>query len=187
MHRRPLREPLRVHTVLYDGVEEQDFAGHVEVLGILAEQRRIQQTFVSADGPGRVTTMSGLEIAIRAPWSPRSADLLVVPGGGYGDGAAVAGEIQRGVLPKALARARRPGLTMAGVCTGTMLLSAAGLTASPSALGPGATHPLSGRAEPHGACAGWPRALSRAAFTVARETPPWENRSGRRTTGEIPR
>ncbi|NGN67361.1 twin-arginine translocation signal domain-containing protein [Streptomyces sp. A7024] len=121
----PRRAPLRVHTVLYDGVEEQDFAGHVEVLGILADQRRIKQTFVSADGPGRVATMSGLEIAIRAPWSPRSADILVVPGGGYGDESAVAEQIRRGVLPKALARAQRPGLIMAGVCTGTMLLSAA--------------------------------------------------------------
>lgn len=39
-------KPLRVHAVLYDGVEEQDFAGSVEVLGIFPEQ--IKQTFVAA-------------------------------------------------------------------------------------------------------------------------------------------
>ncbi|WKX72782.1 DJ-1/PfpI family protein [Streptomyces sp. XD-27] len=122
--RRP--RPLRVHTVLYDGVEEQDFAGPVEVFGIIDD--RIKQTFVTADGPGTVITHSGMEIVIRAPWSPRTADLIMVPGGGYGDGSALSEQISRGTLPKALAAARRPGLTLAGVCTGTMLLSAAGIT-----------------------------------------------------------
>lgn len=122
------RRPLRVHTVLYDGVEELDFAGPVEVFGIVEYAQRIEQTFVSADGPGTVTTSSGMEILIRKPWSPRSADLIVVPGGGYGDGSGLSEQVKRGTLPKALAAARRPGLTLAGVCTGTMLLSAAGIT-----------------------------------------------------------
>ncbi|KUJ41752.1 AraC family transcriptional regulator [Streptomyces albus subsp. albus] len=121
-------QPLRVHTVLYDGVEEQDFAGPVEVLGIIARSHRVKQTFVSADGPGTVRTVSGMEIVIRSPWSPWSADLIMVPGGGYGDGSALAEQIERGTLPKALAKARRPGLTLGAVCTGTMLLSAAGIT-----------------------------------------------------------
>ncbi|WP_204165964.1 DJ-1/PfpI family protein [Streptomyces sp. NEAU-S7GS2] len=123
----PRRGPLRVHTVLYDGVEEQDFAGPVEVFGII-ERSRLKQTFVTAGGPGTVTTSSGMEIVIRAPWSPRSADVIIVPGGGYGEGSGVSEQIRLGTLPKALAAARRPGLTLAGVCTGTMLLSAAGLT-----------------------------------------------------------
>ncbi|MEU8781979.1 DJ-1/PfpI family protein [Streptomyces sp. NPDC048637] len=123
----PRRGPLRVHTVLYDGVEEQDFAGPVEVFGI-QDSHQVKQTFVTAGGPGTVTTSSGMEIVIRAPWSPHSADLIVVPGGGYGEGAGVSKQIALGTLPKALAAARRPGLTLAGVCTGTLLLSAAGVT-----------------------------------------------------------
>ncbi|GAB2573256.1 DJ-1/PfpI family protein [Streptomyces capparidis] len=122
--------PLRVHTVLFDGVEEQDFAGPVEVFGIAGHRHRITQTFVTAEGPRTVTTSSGMEIVVRAPWSPRSADVLVVPGGGYrGEGPGVAAEIRRGVLPRALAAAERPGLVLAAVCTGTMLLAAAGVTA----------------------------------------------------------
>ncbi|MCQ0002723.1 DJ-1/PfpI family protein [Streptomyces sudanensis] len=129
---RPVRpspaRPLRVHTVLYDGVEEQDFAGHVEVFGILGEERLVQ-SFVTADGTRRVTTSAGMEIVCRDAWSPRSADVIVVPGGGYGEGSGLQREIRRGTLPRALAAARRDGLVMGAVCTGTMLLSAAGLTA----------------------------------------------------------
>ncbi|MFJ8150243.1 DJ-1/PfpI family protein [Streptomyces sp. NPDC096048] len=124
---RPAR-PLRVHTVLYDGVEEQDFAGHVEVFGILGEEHLVQ-SFVTADGARRVTTSAGMEIVCRDTWSPRSADVIVVPGGGYGEGSGLQRQIRRGTLPRALAAARRDGLVMGAVCTGTMLLSAAGLTA----------------------------------------------------------
>ncbi|MDG9704543.1 DJ-1/PfpI family protein [Streptomyces sp. DH37] len=124
---RPARR-LRVHTVLYDGVEEQDFAGHVEVFGI-AGRERIAQSFVTADGARRVRTSAGMEIVCRDPWSPRSADLIIVPGAGYGDGSPLQRETQRGVLPGALAAARRDGLVLGAVCTGTMLLSAAGITA----------------------------------------------------------
>jgi transcriptional regulator GlxA family with amidase domain len=54
----------------------------------------------------------------------------VVPGGGFEnrDTPGVWPEIDRGVLPRALAAAAgRPGLTMASVCTGSIILAAAGL------------------------------------------------------------
>ena len=116
---------LRVHTVLYDGVEEQDFIGPVAALGVVED---VRQTFVTADGPGTVITSSGVEIVVRSPWSPQSADLILVPGGGFGEGSAVDKQIRRGVLPGALADAQRPDLVTAAVCTGTLLLSAAGIT-----------------------------------------------------------
>nr|WP_232327873.1 DJ-1/PfpI family protein [Kibdelosporangium sp. MJ126-NF4]CEL14380.1 ThiJ/PfpI family protein [Kibdelosporangium sp. MJ126-NF4]CTQ88745.1 ThiJ/PfpI family protein [Kibdelosporangium sp. MJ126-NF4] len=115
-----------VHTVLYDGVEEQDFTGTVAAFGVLDD---VQVSYVSAEGPGAVTTASGAEIVVRAPWSPDSADLILVPGGGYGAGSPVDDQIRLGTLPKALAQAQRPGLVLASVCTGSLLLSAAGLTA----------------------------------------------------------
>lgn len=126
---RPPRRPLRVHTVLYDGVEEQDFAGPVEVFGIVADEHGVEQRFVTADGPRTVTTFSGMDVAVRTPWSPRAADVIVVPGGGLGEGSAVDREVRRGVLPRALAGARRPGLITASVCSGALLLAAAGITA----------------------------------------------------------
>ncbi|GGU58348.1 DJ-1/PfpI family protein [Streptomyces lavendofoliae] len=123
---RPTR-PLRVHTVLYDGVEEQDFAGHIEVFGIVGEEF-LAQSFVTADGARRVTTSAGMEVVCRDAWAPHSADVIIVPGGGYGDGSGLQREIRRGILPRALAAARRDGLVLGAVCSGTMLLSAAGLT-----------------------------------------------------------
>ncbi|MFI6498116.1 DJ-1/PfpI family protein [Nonomuraea typhae] len=125
----PRRTPLRVHTVLYDGVEEQDVTGPLAVFGVNADTHRIRQTFVTADGPRTVTGSTGMEIVVRAPWAPRAADLIIVPGGGLGEGSATYREIRRGVLPKALAGARRPGLVMTSVCAGTLLLSAARITA----------------------------------------------------------
>ncbi|MFI2332220.1 DJ-1/PfpI family protein [Nocardia rhamnosiphila] len=116
---------LRVHTVLYDGVEDQDFIGPVTALGVVGE---VQHSFVTVDGPGTVTTAAGLEITIRTPWSPGRADLIVVPGGGYGEGSPVQEQIRRGAVPGALIAARRPGLILAATCTGTLLLSAAGIT-----------------------------------------------------------
>ncbi|MBW5484776.1 DJ-1/PfpI family protein [Streptomyces bambusae] len=125
---RPPRQPLRVHTVLYDGVEEQDFAGHIEVFGT-AGTDRITQSFVTADGPRSVKTSAGMELVCRTPWAPHTADLILVPGAGYGEGSGLDREIRRGVLPRALAAARRRGLVLGAVCSGTMLLSAAGITA----------------------------------------------------------
>lgn len=116
---------LHVHTVLYDGVEDQDFVGPVTVLDLVDD---VRLTYVTVDGPGVVTTSSGLEVTVRSPWTPETADILVVPGGGYGSESAVDTQVRRGALPQALAAARRPGLTITATCTGTLLLSAAGIT-----------------------------------------------------------
>ncbi|MBF6210511.1 DJ-1/PfpI family protein [Nocardia puris] len=78
-----------------------------------------------------VTLMSGLAITPQAVLDPARADLLIVPGGGYGLPAGSPGvpaEIARGRTPSALADIRRGELTIAAVCTGVMLLSAAGIT-----------------------------------------------------------
>ncbi|MFC8043300.1 DJ-1/PfpI family protein [Nocardia sp. NPDC057353] len=117
---------LTVHTLLYDGVEDQDFVGPATALGTVDG---VRHSFVTVGGPGAITTAAGLELTIRGPWAPADADLLVVPGGGYGAGSAVEEQLRGGAVPRALAAARRPGLTIAAVCTGTLLLAAAGITA----------------------------------------------------------
>ena len=116
---------IRIQTVLYDGVEEQDFVGPVAVFGMVED---VAHSYVTAEGPRTVTANSGIEMIVRGAWSPGDADVLLVPGGGYGDGSGVSEQIRRRTLPDALAAACRPGLTVASVCTGTLLLAAAGLT-----------------------------------------------------------
>lgn len=98
-------QQLRVHTVLYDGVEDQDYIGPTTVFGISDD---VAQTFVTVEGPGTVVTSSGVEIVVRDSWSPLSADVIVVPGGGYGEGSGVGEQIRHGVVPKALAEAQPP-------------------------------------------------------------------------------
>ena len=58
-----------------------------------------------------------------------SADLVVVPGGGWADRSprSIYAEVQRGLLPRRLAALHPQCTIMAAVCTGTMALAAAGL------------------------------------------------------------
>ncbi|MFE0648455.1 DJ-1/PfpI family protein [Streptomyces sp. NPDC059534] len=124
--------PLRVHIAMFDGVEELDFAAPYEVFSAadFFTPRPVEVRYVSATGARSVTGAYGTVVRGIRPWAPDTADLLVVPGGGYArrDTPGVWAEIDRGVLPRALAAAPRPGLTVAALCTGVMLLSAAGLT-----------------------------------------------------------
>ncbi|GAA2128840.1 DJ-1/PfpI family protein [Streptomyces synnematoformans] len=123
--------PLRVHVVLFDGVEEMDFAAPYYVLGIadMHSPHGVSVRYVTADGSRAVTASQGTRVRLTHGWAPDEADVLVVPGGGFAgtDRPGVGREIRRGVLPRTLARARRPGLTLASVCTGAILLGAAGL------------------------------------------------------------
>ncbi|CAL9350219.1 hypothetical protein SUDANB58_00449 [Streptomyces sp. enrichment culture] len=125
--------PLRVHVVMFDGVEELDFTAPYEVLSASEyfAGREVEVRYVALDGPRTVKAAYGTEVRVDHGWAPEKADLLVVPGGGYArkEDPGVWAEIRRGSLPRALAAATRPGLTVSALCTGVMLLSAAGLTA----------------------------------------------------------
>ncbi|MGI5151619.1 DJ-1/PfpI family protein [Plantactinospora sp. CA-294935] len=124
--------PLRVQIVTFGGVEELDFVAPIEVFGMAKGLGgAITTSMVTVDGDSPVAAFHGSQVGPVGRWAPREADVLLVPGGGYrrADTPGVLYEIQRGVVPAAIAAARRRGLTIAGVCTGTMLLSAAGLTA----------------------------------------------------------
>ncbi|CAL9595398.1 hypothetical protein SUDANB6_05344 [Streptomyces sp. enrichment culture] len=125
--------PLRVHVVMFDGVEELDFTAPYEVLSASEyfAGREVEVRYVALDGPRTVKAAYGTGVRVDHGWAPEEADLLVVPGGGYArkEDPGVWAEIRRGSLPRALAAATRPGLTVSALCTGVMLLSAAGLTA----------------------------------------------------------
>ncbi|WP_084145391.1 DJ-1/PfpI family protein [Amycolatopsis jejuensis] len=124
-------EALRVQVVLFDGVEEQDFTGPYEVFSAagMHSERGTEVSYVRVDGPGVVRASYGTKVEVEHGWSPDEADILVVPGGGYGrrQGPGIWAEIDRRVLPDALAASAREGLTLASVCTGSIVLGAAGL------------------------------------------------------------
>ncbi|MFD8143680.1 DJ-1/PfpI family protein [Streptomyces sp. NPDC059708] len=124
--------PLRVHVVMFDGVEELDFAAPYEVFSAARffTARPVEVRYVTASRPGTVQASYGTRIRVDHGWAPDEADVIVVPGGGYArrEDPGVWAEIRRGTLVGALREAPRPGLTVSALCTGVMLLSAAGLT-----------------------------------------------------------
>ncbi|MEV0321634.1 DJ-1/PfpI family protein [Streptomyces sp. NPDC050658] len=121
--------PLRVQVLMFDGVEEQDFVAPVELLGMAEKLSRwaVKTTMVTTGRPGTVTCTYGTRVEVPGAWSPREADVLVIPGGGYADktGPGFHRLIADQGFLSGLAAA---DLLHAGICTGTMVLSAAGLT-----------------------------------------------------------
>jgi transcriptional regulator GlxA family with amidase domain len=118
-----------IDLVVYDGVDELDVVGPLEVL------RRADEAGAGFDV--RLVTREPVEVvtgAVGLRFCPDAvfeadAEIVVVPGGGW---AARAGrgawhEARQGDLPRLLASAAREGVIMAGVCTGTMLLAHAGV------------------------------------------------------------
>ncbi len=120
----------RVGIVIFDEVEVLDFCGPFEVFSVtrLHEERRREEpspfeVLLVAKGPGTVTTTGGMQVLPHQTFSncPR-LDLLVVPGG-WG----TRREAKNAVM---LDRVRAWGgevETLTSVCTGSLVLAAAGL------------------------------------------------------------
>jgi transcriptional regulator GlxA family with amidase domain len=118
-----------VEVVVFDGFDELDAIGPHEVL--------VNASQLGADLRVRLVTLEPAEevvgshgLRVRPDGVLEGAtDLVVVPGGGWNDRAerGAWAEAQRGALPEAIARLQAGGSTVAAICTGGMLLSAAGL------------------------------------------------------------
>jgi transcriptional regulator GlxA family with amidase domain len=127
---------MRIDIVIYPGFDELDAIGPFEVLRqAQARGARFDTRLVSLAGAAEITASHGLcvrsEGLLAAPGRPSDAipDLVVVPGGGWSSRAKQGAwaEAQSGELPAALGKLHRNGVTMASVCTGAMLLAAAGI------------------------------------------------------------
>jgi len=127
---------MKTQIVLYDGFDELDAVAPYEVL-LAASQRGapFEVELAHLEGPREVTASHGLVVrATRA--LAEQLDLLIVPGGRWGDRSSPIGarvEAERGALPAAIGRLHAGGTTIASVCTGAMLLATAGLTRGRSA------------------------------------------------------
>jgi transcriptional regulator GlxA family with amidase domain len=84
---------------------------------------------VTLDGSKEIIAAHGLRIQPEAKLGDQALDVLIVPGGGWGDRAKQGAwaEAQRGEIPAAIARLHQSGTTIASVCTGAMLVASAGL------------------------------------------------------------
>jgi transcriptional regulator GlxA family with amidase domain len=138
-----------VQIVLFDGFDLLDVVAPFEVLHAagVAAGGALRVELASAEGARDVPSgPSGVTLAASAALDPRRADLIVVPGAAgpaSGDGpdtvpARLGRALETG-LPALLADAlARPGLTVATVCGGSLLLGMAGLIDGR----PAVTHPL---------------------------------------------
>ncbi|MEV2237987.1 DJ-1/PfpI family protein [Micromonospora sp. NPDC049891] len=114
---------MRVEIVVFDGFDELDAFGPFEVLSSAG----FDVDLVVVDRPGPVRSMRGVQLDV--PGVLGAPDGVVVVGGGWLNRAEQGSwaQAQAGVLPRRLADTARSARWMASVCTGAMLLAAAGL------------------------------------------------------------
>jgi len=128
---------MRIEILVFPGVDELDVLGPFEVFrGAEEAGADIRTQLVSLDGDQHIKASYGLTFDVDgAVGSDGRADLLVIPGGGWVKRATHGAwaEFHRGLIPAAILDAHRSGTILASVCTGAMLIAAAGLLRNRSA------------------------------------------------------
>lgn len=128
---------MRIDILVFDGVDELDALGPLEVFRNAAESVSLAAHLVTPEPQLEVTGAHGLRFRPDGTFTS-GADVLLVPGGGWQSRSPQGAwaEVRRGVVPTLIADARPTTTTVAGVCTGTMLLAQAGIIGDR----PAATH-----------------------------------------------
>jgi transcriptional regulator GlxA family with amidase domain len=121
---------MNVQIVVFNGFDELDAIAPHEVWHMAKDVKPdLEVKLVTLDGTKEIRASNGLRMQSEDSLGTKRPDILVVPGGGWITRAAAGAwaETQRGALPAKIAQLHREGVVMASVCTGAMLLSAAGL------------------------------------------------------------
>ena len=122
--------PVLVDVVVFDGVDELDVVGPLEVLRRAAAiGADVQARLCSRTAVSWVSGSFGMRFQPDTEFKPGDADVVIVPGGGWvarSDAGAWA-EVRRGQWLPLLSEAAGSGSVMAGVCTGVLLLAHAGV------------------------------------------------------------
>jgi transcriptional regulator GlxA family with amidase domain len=120
---------VRIDILVFDGFDDLDALGPNELLRHAARAGApFEVALVQLDGAEQVRTSLGTTLLTEGALSERP-DLVLVPGGGLlaDSPVGVLAEVERGAIPAALAQRHAAGAAVASVCTGAMLLGAAGL------------------------------------------------------------
>jgi transcriptional regulator GlxA family with amidase domain len=120
---------MRCEVLLYDGFDELDALAPWEVLSSFADLRDdLDAALVTLDGSASVRAAHGTVVTPHGALS-ETVDVLLVPGGGWNDRSEEGAwaQVQRGALPRAIRERHERGAVVASVCTGAMILAAAGL------------------------------------------------------------
>lgn len=122
-----------VDIVVYDGLDEMDALGPMEVMRSAGEAgAALTVRLVTRTPQSLVTGAYGLRFVPDGTFVLGEANIIVVTGGGWAARAdsGAWGEVQRGDWLPLLADAAKTADVVAGVCTGTMLLAHAGIIGS---------------------------------------------------------
>ena len=117
--------PLTTAVLLFDEVEVLDFAGPFEVFSVCGKRQKLEpfRVITVAERPGPVLARNGLSINPSHSFADcPKLDLLVVPGG-YG----TRREMHNPVMLEWIAARAREVQFLLSVCTGALVLGAAGL------------------------------------------------------------
>jgi transcriptional regulator GlxA family with amidase domain len=132
---------MRIEIVVFDGFDALDVVAPWEMFARAASiDTGLEVAVVRVDGPVLVTAADGLQLHVNDELG--TPDALFVPGGSWVGGAdnGVRREIRRGTLPRRIADLSTEVRWVASVCTGALLLGAAGIlhgrnaTTNPAAL-----------------------------------------------------
>ncbi len=119
--------PFQIEIVCFDGFDELDAIGPYEVFanGALAGGN-LETRLVTLEPTETVTASHGLRVEPDGVLG--EPDLLVVPGGGWtSEESGVRAVVNDGRLPEIVRAQYETGTTVASVCTGAMILAAAGV------------------------------------------------------------
>jgi transcriptional regulator GlxA family with amidase domain len=117
--------------VIYPGFDELDAIGPYEVFeNAASEVADLSANLYTLTPADRLSASHGLRVEPDGVLNEADPDLVVVPGGGWNDRAEQGAwvEAQNGNLPDTLAQLHNDDITIAGVCTGGMIVATAGLT-----------------------------------------------------------
>lgn len=122
---------LKVQILIFDGFDEMDALAPFEVLRTaIALGADLQAELITLTERLEVVAAHGLRLKADAMLNlQQPPDLLIMPGGGWNNHGAqgARAEAQKGDIPAAIAQLHQQGTKIAGVCTGGMIVAAAGL------------------------------------------------------------
>lgn len=128
---------MRIDILVFDGFDELDAIAPLEVFSNVARGGGdFKVRLVTLSPSTNITAAHGLRVVAEklSADDPRP-DVVLVPGGGWNDCSpqGARAEVASGVIPKHLAKLHQASTAVAAVCTGAMLVSAAGLLRGRSA------------------------------------------------------
>lgn len=114
---------------MFDGSEELDVFGPFEALSCAYKLGADFEVKLGTTEPVSELRLAYGTRVIPEVLNPKAGDWVIVPGGGWINHSVKGAwsEVQRGELPRRLAEWKKKGVFLASVCTGAMLLAAAGL------------------------------------------------------------